>query len=139
AIPGLNAALTRVGSLSGAVAVLRDEQRAAKAPGSAVEGLAGGMGVLVDALRADLETYGAEIRTGVRATGLVRDGDGWRVTIDAEDADEPLSATGVVVAAAEPAARELLAPHIALGAAGASPEIEIVTLLLDAPELDAAP
>ena len=53
AAPGLNAALTRVGSLSGAVQALRDESasRAAKAqsPGAAVEGLDGGMTVRYDA------------------------------------------------------------------------------------------
>ncbi|UWF77384.1 protoporphyrinogen/coproporphyrinogen oxidase [Microbacterium neungamense] len=152
AIPGLNAALTRVGSLSGAVAVLREEQKARTAPGSAVQGLHGGMGRLVDALRADLETYGAGIRTGVRATALRREGGVWIVDVDeaSTDADadaceplgaaaEALRATGVILAVPEPAARALLDGIATLGAPGAAPEIEIVTLLLDAATLDAAP
>ena len=166
AAPGLNAALTRVGSLSGAVGVLMGE-REKKAPGSAVLGLVGGMGRLVDALRADLDTYDVEVRTGARATALTRDDGRWTVAFEtiadavadaeadaavdlaADDVVDPdagapasdvLSATGVILATAEPAARELLAPLASdLGAAGAAPEIEIVTLLLDAAQLDAAP
>ncbi|WP_309066163.1 protoporphyrinogen/coproporphyrinogen oxidase [Microbacterium sp.] len=144
AAPGLNAALTRVGSLTGAVAALRLEQqeKAAGRPGSAVLGLAGGMTRLVDALRTDLEKYDAEVRTGVRATGLTRDGKTWTVAIDGETdaAPEPLVATGVIVATAEPPARALLEEHVAgLGEPAPAPEIEIVTLLLAAPELDIAP
>jgi len=150
AAPGLNAALTRIGSLSGAVGLLAAE-RQGKAPGAAVLGLAGGMGRLVEALRADLMTYGADIRTGTGATRLTRDGDAWIVEVDAapdaaepgEDSSEPaesLRATGVVVATAEPPARPLIDAHVpGLGDTGAAPEIEIITLLLDAPELDAAP
>jgi len=146
AAPGLNAALTRIGSLSGAVGLLAAERKGVS-PGSAVLGLAGGMGRLVDALRADLAAYGVEVRTGTRVVGLERDGDTWRVGIeppadqgpDAE-AETSLRAAGVIVATAEPSARELIAPHVSgLRAAGQAPEIEIVTLLLDAPELDAAP
>ncbi len=144
AAPGLNAALTRVGSLTGAVAALRLEQKekAGGKPGSAVLGLTGGMTRLVDALRTDLEKYGVEVRTGLRANRLDRDGDAWTVSVDAEaDAGaEPLDATGVVVATAEPSARALLDRHVdGLGAPAPAPEIEIVTLLLDAPELDIAP
>ncbi|MEY9952004.1 protoporphyrinogen oxidase [Leifsonia sp. EB34] len=57
--PGLNAALTRLGSLSGAVGELRS---AAKA-GSAVGGLRGGMWRLPAALAADIEARGGIIRT----------------------------------------------------------------------------
>ncbi|SJN39335.1 Protoporphyrinogen IX oxidase, aerobic, HemY [Microbacterium esteraromaticum] len=160
AAPGLNAALTRVGSLSGAVmALLGDRaEKTGKAPGSAVLGLNGGMGRLVDALREDLQKYGVEVRTATRATALVRAGTNWMVQCtseadaaepalepesEPEPADEtppPLSATAVIVATAEPAARMLLDPHVTdLGDASPAPEIEIVTLLLDAPELDPAP
>ncbi|MFC7787601.1 protoporphyrinogen/coproporphyrinogen oxidase [Microbacterium sp. MAHUQ-60] len=150
AAPGLNAALTRVGSLSGAVLALQGE-RAGTKPGAAVLGIDGGMSRLVEALRTDLEKYGAQIRTGCRVTGLERDRDQWTVAYDeTADADEhaaedpdpvaPLTATALVVATAEPAARDLLLPHVAgLPEPGDSPEIEIVTLLLDAPELDASP
>lgn len=163
AAPGLNAALTSVGSLAGAVQVLRDEgaARAEKAPGSAVEGLAGGMTGLVDALVADLEKLGAVVRTEARALAVARSGAGWAVTavdsavdsaadaaadVVAADAAQPetleLAADAVIVATAENTARELLAdavPALAGTAAADAPEIEIVTLLLNAPALNAAP
>ncbi|WP_460796185.1 protoporphyrinogen/coproporphyrinogen oxidase [Microbacterium sp. GXF0217] len=157
AAPGLNAALTRVGSLSGAVDALTGQQQSArkgKAPGSAVEGLVGGMSTLVDALRADIEKLGGVVRTGTTVEALTRTGDAWTVVFavaaDADDTDaeasaaepdqESLAADAVIVATAEGAARTLLDGHVpGLRDAGASPEIEIVTLLLDAPALDAAP
>ena len=146
AAPGLNAALTRIGSLTGAVGLLAAERKGT-APGSAVLGLVGGMGRLVEALRADLLAYGVEIRTGARVTHLEREGAEWRVEIapspeEEADADAaaPLRATGVIVATAEPSARPLIDAHVSgLGEVGDAPEIEIVTLLLDAPELDAGP
>ena len=177
AAPGLNAALTRAGSLSGAVAELRADA-AAKAgggagdrrPGAAVQGLDGGMAVLVDALLDRLALLGAEVRTGTPVTGLGRDGDAWTVRAEPAAADETASgqpvegatpegeahpgddddgdgaASGpydaVILAVDEVAARGLLGPHVPALAAvppGPSPRIEIVTLVLDAPELDAAP
>ena len=155
AAPGLNAALTSVGSLSGAVQALRDEgaARAAKAPGSAVEGLEGGMAGLVDAIVADLGKLGAEVRAGTRVHDVARSGDGWVVSAEAdaphgagEEEAAPgaleIPADGVIVATSEAAARALLSatvPALAATEAAAAPEIEIVTLLLDAPALDAAP
>lgn len=92
AAPGLNAALTRVGSLSGAVQALRDEGAArtakarvdAKAPGAAVEGIDGGMTVLVDALVADIEKLGGVVRTGVRVTEVARSADAWTVRAESQ-------------------------------------------------------
>ena len=157
AAPGLNAALTRVGSLSGAVDALIGQQQSArkdKAPGSAVEGLAGGMSTLVDALQADLVKLGGVVRTAAAVESLGRTGDEWTVVVasgeDAEDSDaaasdsasepEHVTADAVIVATAEGMARALLDGHVSgLGDAGASPEIDIVTLLLDAPALDASP
>lgn len=176
AAPGLSAALTRVGSLSGAVLALQGD-RAGKTPGAAVLGIDGGMGRIVDALRDELALFGADVRTGTRAVRLDRSGEGWTVAFEelgtvaadasepdvvepdavrgddalvspdvpapdapATDAPESLTATAVVIATAEPSARTLLAPHMTgLSDPGAAPEIEIVTLLLDAPELDSAP
>lgn len=66
--PGLNAALTRLGSLSGAVAELRS---AAKA-GSAVGGIRGGMWRLPQALAADIETRGGVVRTDAAVVALER-------------------------------------------------------------------
>lgn len=180
AAPGLNAALTRVGSLSGAVQSLRDEAAKAresaaagatdKTPGAAVEGLTGGMSTLVDALAADLGRLGADVRTSVSVRSVHRGGGTWTVeaetapavdlpvaTADADAIDaelhadereslrpviEELAADAVIVATPESTARELLSaavPALRSTEAAASPEIEIVTLVLDAPALDAAP
>ncbi|NJI57912.1 FAD-dependent oxidoreductase [Microbacterium oxydans] len=176
AAPGLNAALTRVGSLSGAVQSLRDDAAAkagvatvAKTPGAAVEGLSGGMSGLVDALADDLTRLGAEVRTGVRVRGIRKTAKGWDVETEAAPAVAPAAADGsdalvaelhaaeavevepvieemavdaVIVATPETAARALLsaaAPALKNAEVASSPEIEIVTLLLDAPALDAAP
>jgi oxygen-dependent protoporphyrinogen oxidase len=162
AAPGLNAALTRVGSLSGAVEALRDAAQsaakapeAARAPGAAVEGLTGGMSVLVDALVEDLRRLGAEVRTGVRVQHVERSGAAWAIGVEPEqdagmeadpdtepDASAPIAADAVIVATGETAARALLTAAVpALEDAGpaSAPEIEVVTLLLDASALDAAP
>ncbi|MDF2492560.1 MAG: protoporphyrinogen oxidase, partial [Microbacterium sp.] len=77
AAPGLNAALTRTGSLGGAVAELRGGRRVA--PGGAVAGLDGGMSRLVDALHAKLADLGVEVRTGWPVTAIERADRGWRV------------------------------------------------------------
>ncbi|WP_091031655.1 protoporphyrinogen/coproporphyrinogen oxidase [Microbacterium oxydans] len=176
AAPGLNAALTRVGSLSGAVQSLRDDAAAkagvataAKTPGAAVEGLSGGMSGLVDALADDLTRLGAEVRTGVRVRGIRKTAKGWDVeteaapeiapaaadetgplvaelhaaeAVEVEPVIEEIAADAVIVATPETAARALLsaaAPALKNAEVASSPEIEIVTLLLDAPALDAAP
>ncbi|WP_236602445.1 protoporphyrinogen/coproporphyrinogen oxidase [Microbacterium sp. 8M] len=157
AAPALNAALTRAGSLSGAVAELTGGS--GRAPGAAVQGIDGGMAGLVDALIARIELLGSELRTAAPVERLDRDGEGWCVHLDPsatpiendddrDDArsnagsEEPARFDAVIVAADEATARRLLAPHVpelASVAAGSSPRIEIVTLVLDAPELDAAP
>ncbi|GGM60388.1 protoporphyrinogen/coproporphyrinogen oxidase [Microbacterium saperdae] len=161
AAPGLNAALTRVGSLSGAVQALRDTAAtgAAKAPGAAVEGLVGGMTVLVDALVADLARLEVDVRTATPVELLSRDGSGWRVVAaqvadagedaaaDSDDdsaapVENEFAADAVIVATEEYAARALLAeavPALRTADAAEAPQIELVTLLLDAPALDAAP
>ncbi|MEO6827370.1 MAG: FAD-dependent oxidoreductase, partial [Microbacteriaceae bacterium] len=64
--PGLNPALTRQGSLSGAVT----ELRAAAKAGSGVAGVSGGMSRLVDALHDDLIARGAQLRTGAPVAHL---------------------------------------------------------------------
>lgn len=177
AAPGLNAALTRVGSLSGAVQSLRDDaaakaedaKAAAKTPGAAVEGLSGGMSGIVDALAADLTRLGAEVRTGVRVRSIRKTANGWAAETEvapaitpegveetdalvaelhaaevtgAEPMIEEIEADAVIVATPETTARSLLStavPTLKNAEAASSPEIEIVTLLLDAPALDAAP
>ena len=87
AVPGLNAALSQAGSLLAAVDAIQRERRAGgKAPGSAVQGIDGGIGRIVDALVADLAERGAILRTGHRVEALERVGDGWRVVVDGHDA-----------------------------------------------------
>lgn len=138
AAPGLSAALTRVGSLAGAVAVVRGD-RPAKAAGSAVEGLDGGMSRLVTAMGERLIELGVDVRTGVAVTALTKLEGEWSLTLDG--AAESLNVDAVVVATDETTARGLLVGLIpALGTAAAvQPRVDVVTLVIDAPELDAAP
>lgn len=140
AAPGLNAALTRTGSLSGAVATVRSE-------GPHVRGLVGGAGRLVDALAQRLEQLDADVRTGASVTALERTGGAWAVVtadieLDASDeAPGPETFDAVVVACDEIAARRLLAPVAPeLSPAGdAAAAVETVALVVDAPELDGRP
>lgn len=148
--PGLNEAMTRTGSLSGGVGELVEQRKA----GGAVRGLRGGMHTLVDALARELGRFGVTVLTGVEATGLERDGAGWRVSgvraretegvDDVETAqDIELTAPDVVLAAAAHTSLGLLEAAVegwestAGWPQGAS--IELVTLVLVAPALDAAP
>ncbi|WP_430646948.1 protoporphyrinogen/coproporphyrinogen oxidase [Agromyces sp. GXS1127] len=167
--PGLNEAMTRAGSLSGGVAQLVEARRA----GGAVLGLQGGMHTLVDALTTELARFGAEVRTGVRATALERrpaeadagatgasgSGSGWRAlgetvvapiagaqgeTRDAGPvASVTIDARFAIVATPAHVSRGLLAGIAAERALDedwpAAASVELVTLVLDAPELDAAP
>jgi len=160
--PGLNPALTRTGSLGGAVADLLTD-----APESSVEGLDGGMPQLVAALHARLVDRGATVHVGTRATGLVRDGARWSVVLaeapvvepveapetalrqaqGAEPASDPvpaeLTADAVIVATDEAVARALLGPALNDAGFAAAPPAgiarEVVTLVVDAPALDGAP
>lgn len=151
--PGLNAALTTTGSLSGAVLSLR-----AQAPaGAAVAGLKGGMSGLVSALVTDLRYFGVDIHTGVRVTGLSVAGPGegsaWTAELAASDphdgahpqVPETVDARFVIVATPGAQAIRLLEPlgeKPALLGALEWPEptaVELATLVVDAPDLDAAP
>lgn len=113
--PGLPDALRRErGSLSRAVRSLRTSASA----GSAVQGVAGGLHLLVDALVADLEAHGGTVRTGVTVTSL-----------DDERADRWVLAA--------PSAVDLL--ELDVGRPDPGAQVTLVTLVLDAPALDAAP
>ncbi|WP_100812737.1 MULTISPECIES: NAD(P)/FAD-dependent oxidoreductase [unclassified Microbacterium] len=155
AAPGLNAALTRAGSLSGAVSVLSAE-RATKAPGGAVEGIRGGMTRLVEGLLARLHELGATILTDTRVAAFGRGADDWQVELargadPRADGREDLAADAVIVATDERMARALLRASVpgldpALDGAsdarpsdGTAPEIEVVSLVVDATALDARP
>ncbi|MFF3601774.1 protoporphyrinogen/coproporphyrinogen oxidase [Kitasatospora indigofera] len=154
--PGLNAALTRAGSLSGAVALLKGDAK----PGAGVRGIRGGMHRLVDALLAETAHFDAELHLGSRVTGLRENADGsWALTATELPAPEPAVTEA---AATEPIERVFTARTVILAApatvslgllAEARPAwseasdsewasgsaVEIVTLVLDAPALDAAP
>lgn len=152
AAPGLNKALTAAGSLSGAVALLRADAPA----GSNVEGLRGGMYTLIDAMLAELQRRDGEVLLGATVTELRRPADedpaeqpdaavadgppaAWRAVLDD---DRIIDADFVIVATPEAAALRLLAPHSAELAAEEpmeTPTVELATLVLDAPELDAKP
>lgn len=123
--PGLSAARRR-GSLARAVRTMR-----ANAPaGAAAQGIDGGMHLLVEALVAQVESQGGQIRTGVTVDAVRRAGD-WQVTT----APGIESAPRLVLAT--PKAPALLGLSVAATDPGA--EVTLVTLVLDAPALDAAP
>jgi oxygen-dependent protoporphyrinogen oxidase len=105
---------------------------------------------LVAALAERLADRGVEIHTGTLAATLGRSGEGWTIALASptslhahDEAPRELHADAVVVATDEVSARSLFAS--ALGAPGwadvspAGIAREVVTLLVDAPELDAAP
>jgi oxygen-dependent protoporphyrinogen oxidase len=125
--PGLLDAYTRTGSLSRAVASLR----AAAPPGSAVRGIDGGVHALVDALVARLD-----VRLGTRVVGVEQADVDWLVRTE----DGQVLRAPRLVLATRPDFAESRAGGLALPPAperGA--DIRLVTLLLEAPELDAAP
>lgn len=120
--PGLRAALLREGSLARAVLALRARATA----GSAVQGLRGGIARLVDELVADMETYRVDVRLHTRATAIERHAVEVR-TADGET--ERIPAEHVLASTPDPA--RTTAPT--------RTGIELVTLVVDQPELDAAP
>ncbi|WP_173922612.1 NAD(P)/FAD-dependent oxidoreductase [Agromyces sp. Marseille-P2726] len=156
--PGLNQAMTRTGSLSGGVGQLVEERKA----GSAVLGLRGGMHRLVDALAVQLDRFGVEVVRAAEATRLARmsptgsdssekRSQGWRVEAGTAGGILRYEVAYVIVAAPSDTSRRLL-DEAALGRTdaatlrgpqgGAWPpaaSVDIVTLVLDAPELAAAP
>lgn len=161
AAPGLNQALTRAGSLSGGVALLREDAT----PGAAVGGLEGGMSAFVDRLIEDATARGARIVTGTEVVALVPGEQGDAGERQQEDvarlgggpADEPPArwrittadgehhpADAIVIALPQTAALAMLSdlPGLAEVADLEWPEpapVDILSLVVDAPELDRAP
>ncbi|GGL00269.1 oxygen-dependent protoporphyrinogen oxidase [Curtobacterium luteum] len=120
--PGLRAALLRDGSLARAVLSLRSRAAA----GSAVQGIRGGIARLVDELVADTETYHVDVRLHTTATAVE------------EHAVEVTGPDGVT--------ERLVADHVLAStpdprraSAADRTGIELVTLVVDEPALDAAP
>ncbi|WP_434811059.1 protoporphyrinogen/coproporphyrinogen oxidase [Microbacterium sp. bgisy189] len=133
AAPGLSSALTRTGSLAGAVGELGSQT-----PDPAVLSLRGGLVTLVDALAAALDDLAADVRLGAPVTALHADGDRWRLEVGGETA-ETAEADAVIVAADGPSARSLLHGIVTLPASHHGDELDVTTLLVDAPALDDAP
>ena len=151
--PGLRAGLRRHGSLAAAVAAQRRgpaasgaasgttpgaaPSRVAKA-GSAVAGLEGGMHTLISALVADLRARGVTLVSGARADAASRTPQGWRVTAGKTTYDAGI----LVVALDGPAAVGLLeaaVPSLAGKQPDSGPDVRLVTLVVDLPELDRRP
>ncbi|GAB3582676.1 protoporphyrinogen oxidase [Leifsonia lichenia] len=151
--PGLNTALTRHGSLSGAVGELRANAKA----GSAVGGVAGGMWRLPAALADAIAEHGGVLRTGAQVVAVEPwaaqepvDEGGEADTLPARwtvrlAGGEELPADVVILAAPAPASLALmataspdLAPLAALDWPPAS-SVELVTLVLTDERLAAAP
>ncbi|WP_159449150.1 NAD(P)/FAD-dependent oxidoreductase [Demequina sp. NBRC 110055] len=106
--------------------------RRANAPaGSAVLGLDGGVATLTDALAADARAKGVSIVTGAAVSSLMRVDQGWRLWTEAGRYD----ADAVVVASSRPAAAALV-PQVERAP---DKQVALVTLSLDAPELDSHP
>lgn len=125
--PGLRAALATHGSLAAAVAATVPE-------GAAVGCVVGGMWRLPAALAAS-----AEVRTATRVTGLAREADGtWTVAVDD---GAPVRTRRLVLAVPGPEALALLGGVVPGGVPDLRAEHPIVqvSLVLHAPELDAAP
>ncbi|WP_034648137.1 NAD(P)/FAD-dependent oxidoreductase [Cellulomonas sp. HZM] len=122
--PGLAAVRTR--SLARAVRTLRSSAPA----GSAVQGIEGGMHVLVSRLAQEA----GEVRTRTAVTAARREDDGFVVVTDAGE----VLADRLVVAAPRP---DLVAQVTDLGdvTVDEGAVVTLVTLVLDSPALDAAP
>jgi oxygen-dependent protoporphyrinogen oxidase len=106
--------------------------------GSAVAGLEGGMHTLIAALVSDLRARGVELVSGARADGTNRTPQGWRVTAGQTTYDAGI----LVVALDGPAAVGLLeaaVPGLAGKQPDNGPDVRLVTLVVDLPELDRRP
>lgn len=139
AAPGLSTALTRTGSLGGAVSQLL----ATPAPG--FDTLEGGLHALVPALLDRLADLDVEVRvdTAVQAIERVNSAPDaaargrWQVSAGVDR--ETITADAVVMAASESEARRLLAPHVGAVTPEAAVEQDVVTLVVEQPALDAHP
>ncbi|TPX04647.1 hypothetical protein FJ656_10850 [Schumannella luteola] len=143
AAPGLIGAMRREGSLARAVQSLRERAPA----GSQVAGLRGGVHRIVDALVAEIERFGGEVRTGVRVASIEPAQADAHVELPASaglDARNPAEAGNSVITteAGERFEGQVVLATPALLPAEARPEsreITLVTLVVDAPGLDSAP
>lgn len=148
--PGLRAAIAEHGSLVRAAAALR----AGATTLSGVSGLTGGFHQVIAALARDIIEAGGRIRTGVTVQRAVpsADADQWRVTVlvPARPASfeaflgtpvtRLLTAKQFVFAGDAATVEDVLGPVVPnLPRAAQRGGVNIVTLLLEAPELDSSP
>ncbi|CAM5786519.1 protoporphyrinogen/coproporphyrinogen oxidase [Cellulomonas persica] len=135
--PGLPAALRSSRSLARAVRSLR----AAAPAGSAVQGLDGGVRVLVDTLAAQVGERGGQIRTRTRATSVTAgtDGPGGPVVVGLSDGTSVRTERLVVAAPQGLPLLAALLPGLDDVTLDDGADVRLVTLVLDAPALDAAP
>ena len=138
--PGLREGVRKHGSLAAAVAAQRKAgaTRDRVKAGSAVAGLRDGMHTLVTALVQDLKEKGVHLEAGVRADAVTRTSAGWLVSGPGRAFDCEV----LVVALDGPSAVSLLEAELpALGShrPAKGPDIRLVTLVLDFPELDSKP
>ncbi|WP_323958980.1 protoporphyrinogen oxidase [Arthrobacter sp. JZ12] len=134
AVPGLRAAMRRHGSLGAAVGAMRQAAPA----GSTVAGLDGGMHQLPAALVDVLKRDGANLLASEPVRTLTRRPDGWTVVTDSRT----LEADAVIVAVDGPTAVDLLSPtlpQLARDRPEVVPDVALVSLVVDVPQLDAAP
>ncbi|NVM99627.1 protoporphyrinogen oxidase [Arthrobacter sp. SDTb3-6] len=162
--PGLRAGIREHGSLAAAVAAQRSAAgQSGSKPGSAVAGLSGGMHTLVAALVDRLRATGAALHSGHAVTAIRRTpaalgrrgpfghagalhgaGAPSRWTLDWTAGPDTGSETVdlLVVATDGPTAVRLLAPELPgllPFAPAPGPDIRLVTLVVDVPELDSKP
>lgn len=146
--PGLRAGIRQHGSLAAAVAAQR---AGGSKPGSAVAGMVGGMNTLITALVTGLLAAGVELHSGhsvsaIRAEPRTRHDGGttarWVVDWAAGVGSGSEIADVLVMAIDGPAAVKLLAdqmPELLPLAPAPGPDIRLVTLVVDVPELDSKP
>ncbi|MDJ0314294.1 FAD-dependent oxidoreductase [Arthrobacter sp. H35-D1] len=154
--PGLRAGIREHGSLAAAVAAQRAN---GSKPGAAVAGLEGGMHTLVAALVEKLQAAGVSMHPGHRVKAVFRGdadeaGDAPAPTYDGGEPSPWIiewehgtergyaSAKLLVMATDGPMAVKLLGyemPQLLPFAPARGPDIRLVTMVVDVPELDSAP
>ncbi len=131
--PGLPAEVRAAGSLIKAAT----SRRKASPGGSAVLGIEGGLARLTGALVSECEAAGVRLFTNARVASIAPGTDDWRVVVDGAGVSggAKFVADAVVIAVPLPMALQWF-PDIGSDAAR---YVALVTLVLDAPALDAAP
>ncbi len=131
--PGLAADVRARGGLIRAARL----RRSSGAPGAAVRGLVGGVATLAQAVAAEATQRGAALRTGVEVNGLHAADGGWQL----ETSVGHIDADAVVVALPRHRVAALTGRGAALmeSPADEARYVAIVVLVVDAPELGAAP